>query len=370
MAEGVSVVVFEGSAPGSPVEEMMARVRRAALLDNLDKLKSVPLVKETYLITNDPVLAAEARAAGALVLLNDIPPASFHFGRALQELLAGYGLKKVFYFGGAGCPLITIAEIESICRLLLERDLLLYTNNTQSADIVAFTVSGNLDGAALPAADNGLAWALRDHFGLEQELMPQTPGLLFDLDTPADLLVLGASPFAGPRTRAALNSYALDYTRLERIKAALRGYYEDILLIGRVSGSVMEYLNSTLKVRLRVFSEERGMKALGRIEAGEVVSLLGLLLEHSGVSRFFAYLPRLCRSAFIDSRVLMAHYGFALSERERFLSDLGLWEQIEHPWLREFTRAACDCAVPVLLGGHSLVSGSLWLLAAELAAGR
>ena len=99
MAEGVSVVVFEGSAPGSPVEEMMARVRRAALLDNLDKLKSVPLVKETYLITNDPVLAAEARAAGALVLLNDIPPTSFHFGRALQEMLAGYGLKKVCYYG-------------------------------------------------------------------------------------------------------------------------------------------------------------------------------------------------------------------------------------------------------------------------------
>jgi hypothetical protein len=109
------------------------------------------------------------------------------------------------------------------------------------------------------------------------------------------------------------------------------------------------------------------MKALGRIESGEVVSLLGLLLEHSGLNRFFEYLPRLCRCAFIDSRVLMAHYRYDLPDRERFLSDLGRWEQIEHPWLREFTRAACDCAVPVLLGGHSLVSGSLWALAAELA---
>ena len=340
MAEGVSVVVFEGSAPAAPVEEMMTRVRRAVLLDNLDKLKQVPLIKEIYLVTNDRVLAAEARAAGALVLVNNLPPASFHFGRALQELLVNYGLKKVFYFGGAGCPLITVAEIESICRLLLERERLLYTNNTQSADIVAFTVSGDLDGAELPAADNSLAWALRDHFGLEQELMPQSPGLLFDLDTPADLLVLGAGPFAGPRARAVLDSYDLDYTRLEQAKAALCGYYEDLVLIGRVGGPVMERLNSTLKVRLRVFSEERGMKALGRIESGEVVSLLGLLLEHSGLNRFFEYLPRLCRCAFIDSRVLMAHYRYDLPDRERFLSDLGRWEQIEHPWLRIYP-AAC-----------------------------
>jgi len=37
MSEGVSAVIFEGSQPLSRVEEMMALVRQAALLDNLVK---------------------------------------------------------------------------------------------------------------------------------------------------------------------------------------------------------------------------------------------------------------------------------------------------------------------------------------------
>ncbi|MEW5783534.1 MAG: hypothetical protein AB1767_00355 [Bacillota bacterium] len=367
MTEGVSAVIFEGTAPASPVEEMITRVRRAAVLDNLDKVKQVPLIKETYLVTNDRDLAGAARANGAQVLENDIPPEKFHLGRSLQDLVVEHNLKKVFYFSGAGCPLITVEEIASICRLLVNRERFLYSNNTQSADIVAFTVTGDLSGADLPAVDNSLAWALRDYLGLEQELMPYSLGLLFDLDTPADLLVLGAGPFPGPRTRAVLDTCDLDYTRLNQAKAIMRGHYEDVFLIGRVGGPVMERLNSTLKLRLRVFSEERGMKALGRMESGAVISMLGLLLDHAGLERFFTYLSRVSHCAFIDSRVLMAHYCFHLSEKERFLSDLGLWRQIEHPWLKEFTRAAVECTVPVVLGGHSLVSGSLWALSCELA---
>jgi len=51
----------------------------------------------------------------------------------------------------------------------------------------------------LPDMDNSLAMTLRDRCGMELELMPQTLGLLFDLDTPADILVLGPAllPAAG-----------------------------------------------------------------------------------------------------------------------------------------------------------------------------
>ena len=367
MSEGISVIMSEGSAPAAPVEEMLTRVRRAASLDNLYKMRRIPAIKEVLLVTNDRELAGPAREAGALVFLNETRPESFHLGQELKRLITGRRLKKVFYLSGAGCPMVSVTELSEICKLLQERERLLYTNNTQSADLVAFTVTGDLTGAALPAADNSLAWALRDHLGLEQELMPPSPGLLFDLDTPADLLVLGAGPFAGPRTRSVIEKLGLDYTRLKRAKAVLSSSYEEVALIGRVGGPVMEKLNGTLKLRLRVFSEERGMKALGRIEAEEAISLLGLLLDHAGIERFFDYLARVARCAFIDSRVLMAHYRYNYSDAERFLSDLGRWREIRHPWLRRFTRAAAECAIPVILGGHSLVSGSLWALACELA---
>ncbi len=370
MAGGISVVIFEGTAPASTVEEELVRVRRAALLDNLAKFRELNgLVEGIYLVTNDPFLADESQHFAVQAFLNKIQPGSFHFGRALQELVTRNGLKRVFYLSGAGCPLISCEEIAHVCRTLRERERFVYTNNTQSADIVAFTVPMELDRAELPAMDNALATTLRDTFALEMELMPYSPGLLFDLDTPADALVLKAGPYGGPRTRAVLDSLDWDCARLNRAKKALSGYYQDVALVGRIGAPVIERLNSALKVRLRVFSEERGMKALGRLAAGEVVSLIGFLVERVGPADFFTYLARVALAAFIDSRVLMAHHRHDFPDRDRFLSDLGRWQEIGHPWLQEFTREAVRCSIPVILGGHSLVAGSLWTLSCELLPG-
>lgn len=367
MEQGVSAVIFEGSSPQSDVEEMMVKVREAALLDNLDKLKQVPEIKKLFLYTNRPQLEKPASRLGVQVFLNAIKPGEFHFGEALKKAVLGHQLEKVFCLSGAGCPLITVEELQMVARKLVERENFVYTNNTQSSDMTAFTVPDGLAEAELPAMDNSLALTLRDQLGLEMELMPHTLGLLFDIDTPSDLLVLGAGPFGGERTRKALADSNLDYTTITAAKAVLGAEYEDVALIGRVGAPVIGRLNADLKLRLRVFSEERGMKSLGRIEAGEVISLLGLLINHAGVEKFFEYLAGVAKCAFIDSRVLFYHYRLELSDRERFLSDLERWEEIDTPWLRNFTRAAVKCPVPVMLGGHSLVAGSLWALCDELA---
>jgi len=370
MDKGVSAVIFEGSQPKSRVEDAMVRVRQAALLDNLEKMGQIPDLDKIYLHTNRPELVEPAARLGAEVFLNSIAPEEFHLGKALQAIIREHGLTRVFCLNGAGCPLITVEELNMICRTLIRRERFVYTNNTQSVDMVAFTVPQDINNVELPATDNSLALALRDQLGLEMELMPHSLGLLFDIDTPSDLLVLGAGPFAGSRTKAVIDSLNLDYSTLEQAKAVLSDEYEDVAIIGRVGAPIIGRLNAVLKLRLRVFSEERGMKSLGRIETREVVSLLGLLLDHAGIDQFFSYLARVARCAFIDSRVLIYHYQYDLPDGERFLSDLGLWQEIEHPWLREFTRAAVECPIPVVLGGHSLVSGSLWALCSELDPGK
>lgn len=366
MNNGINAVIFEGSQPRSDIEESMVLVRQAALLDNLEKIKQVPYFGQTYLYTNRPELAEPAAELGAEVYLNAISPDQFHYGKQLQTAIREHGLKRVFCLNGAGSPLISVEELKMVCETLLGRENLVYTNNTQSVDVAAFTVPPHLDSIELPAMDNSLALTLRDQLGLEMELMPHSLGLLFDIDTPSDLLVLGAGPFTGPRTKAAIDSLQLDYSTLEQAKAVLGDEYEDVALIGRVGAPIIGRLNAILKLRLRVFSEERGMKSLGRVEAKEVVSLLGLLIEHAGLEKFFEYLSGLARCAFIDSRVLMYHYQQYPSDRDRFLSDLGQWEEVENPWLKEFTRAAVECPIPVILGGHSLVAGSLWALCSEL----
>ena len=104
------------------------------------------------------------------------------------------------------------------------------------------------------------------------------------------------------------------------------------------------------------------MKALGRDRRGEVVSLVGRLIESLGYVEFFEFLSQFCRGAVLDTRVLFEHFKWKLSQADRFASDVGALELISHPELREFTAAAFSAPIPVLLGGHSLVTGGMWAL--------
>jgi hypothetical protein len=67
-------------------------------------------------------------------------------------------------------------------------------------------------------------------------------------------------------------------------------------------------------------------------------------------------------AAFIDTRVLTAHARVSPSREDRFLSDLGQPDAIVDPFLRELTAASLRAPIPVLLGGHALVSGGLMAL--------
>ena len=105
------------------------------------------------------------------------------------------------------------------------------------------------------------------------------------------------------------------------------------------------------------------MRADGRIERGEVRSLLGMHMQAVGMERFFQeVLPELGRGAFLDDRVIWAHCGVWPATGDRFHSDLFTPHRIQDPFLRRFTEAALTCPIPVVLGGHTLVSGGLYVL--------
>jgi hypothetical protein len=78
-------------------------------------------------------------------------------------------------------------------------------------------------------------------------------------------------------------------------------------------------------------------------------------------------LASLGEAAMVDTRVLLAH-RLGVDERrwpvaeDRFASDLLLPERVGDPWLRALTASAADAAIPVLLGGHSLVGPGVRLL--------
>jgi hypothetical protein len=136
-----------------------------------------------------------------------------------------------------------------------------------------------------------------------------------------------------------------------------------LALIGRVSPLALQALSKAMHCWTRAVAEERGMIAAGRFERGEVRSLLTPWIRARGVVGFFDDLAEMADAAIFDSRVLFAAQGRYPDAADRFASDLFLIGAIRDPWVRDFTRAAADAPLPIILGGHSVVAGGLYALA-------
>jgi len=142
-----------------------------------------------------------------------------------------------------------------------------------------------------------------------------------------------------------------------------------VLLAGRVSASAWRDLETRTSCWVRVFAEERGMAASGRLARHQVRSLVGAYLSLVGPEVFFRTLSEMAEAVFLDTRVLMAHRGGWPSAADRYASDL-LWpDEVTDPFWREFTACAAAAPMPVVLGGHSLMAGGMLALLEAIDAG-
>jgi hypothetical protein len=91
-----------------------------------------------------------------------------------------------------------------------------------------------------------------------------------------------------------------------------------------------------------------------------------MVLERDGPDALGICLAALGEAAIVDSRVLLAHRAGSddrawPSPADRAASDVLLAERIADPWLRALTASARDAAIPIVLGGHTLVGPGLRL---------
>lgn len=376
-ARGVGGAMPAGAVPGGAVPgDLLARVRDWTTLDTAEKFKGRPGVDLVVVATDRPALARQATSLGAIVHPTASP---FHFGRILAGLVSEHRLDRVVYLGGGSAPLLGLDEVDLLLGAIAGGGRVFAANNAQSPDIVGLGTTEAVPGLAGLETDNATLFALTDA-GYERILLPETATAGFDLDTPSDVIFLayeaarrtaraanrrpGALGQLGPRLAAGLPSLGLDTSTLERAARVLaRGDYPSVSLVGRVSGPIVSYLNRNLFVRLRVFSEERGMKALGRIEGGQVRSLLADMARDLGVDRLVGRLAELSEAVFWDTRVLMAALGSWPDEADRFWADLGEPDKVKDRALATLCRAALSQpSCPFVLGGHSVVAGGLRLL--------
>jgi hypothetical protein len=262
--------------------------------------------------------------------------------------------------GSGSVPLLGADEFALVVEQLQARDGRFVTNNFYSADLTGWTPGEAVRRLGPFGRDNLLPRRLRDEAELAPVMLPRTTATQFDLDTPTDLAVLGLAPGVPPALRAAAVPVAGLTERLRAVMPVLCDRSAQLVVAGRVGSQAWQYLERETACRVRVFSEERGLATAP--EGHRPRSLLGFLLEEVGPERFFQRMAELGDAVVIDTRVIEAHLGITPSREDRFQSDLGAWERVAEPELRRFTKAALEAPVPVVLGGHSLVSGGLMAL--------
>lgn len=352
-------IVFFGRGGVSEVERKLDAVRiaiGAAVARRAGQAGFDPVVA----VTRDAEAGAALRAAGAAVDFGEREP--FHLGTELARIVRARRLERVCAIGAGAGALLGAEQLRAMREELETADALVLSNNYHSADLVAFTPASALGAIALPATDNPLARLLHQQAGLPSRQLERSSATLLDVDTPADATVLRRHP-ACPAELAALGSWETELgARIDALMRLVTTPDRELVVAGRVGAPVWTYLESQTACRVRMLAEERGMQAAGRDVSGTARTALGFLYAQVGPTEFFARMGELGHGMLFDTRVLFAHLGWRPAAPERFASDLLAVDGIAPSPLRDFTAAARDASYPLLLGGHTLVSGVLWTM--------
>jgi hypothetical protein len=328
------------------------------------------MIGRTIVATDDPVWGETLDDLPVEVDL-DPPGEPFHFGRRLAGLIEQHQAQYVLCSGGASAPLMDAERWTRVLARLAESDALVVTNNVHSCDWVGFTPAIDVvPFVAREASDNAIAWVLANESGLAVEDLPASAAARFDLDTPIDLLIVQRHPGCGAHLHSFLTGLGWESPQLGGVMDVMAREGTGLAVVGRVSAATWRALERATRCWVRVFAEERGMRASGRQASGKVRSLLADYLALVGTNGFFEEMAELVDGVLFDNRVILAARHLWPSAVDRFYSDLYCWDRVGEPFLRDLTRAAAEARVPVVMGGHSVVAGGLMALVETFEMGR
>jgi hypothetical protein len=356
----ITAIVMIGAQPNerSPIS-WIQMARRAAATDLIRQIAGFELVERIIVISPE----IGELAGDKPVEYIQSPSGSIHVGRYLANIVQRFQIEHLLYFGGGAAPLLDDSALGMLMEKVANSEECIFTNNQFASDWAGVVPAQVLvDFQERLPLDNMLGWVLSTEAGLPLYTLPPSAASRLDIDTPADLMVLRIHPETKPKLEGYLAGLALDTSKVEALMEVLARPASQVLIAGRLSPDPWRAINKVTRCWIRVISEERGMVSSGRLARGEVFSYLGAHIDAVGLQSFFNTLAHQVQAALIDTRVLLAHRGLWPAESDRFNSDLGLVDQIQDAWLREFTIGALEAPIPIVFGGHGLLSGDLFAL--------
>jgi len=329
-------------------------------------------------------LGALGVAVGPLIPQSSTPGLPFHWGRwytaaarsaLTQARSAGRPVDTIGYAGPGSMALADDDLLEALVSAIPGE---VVGNNRYSTD--AFSVAGDLDLALAALEDcptDNTAVRCLEASGFVPRDLAGMRWSRFDVDTPLDLALLRLA-WRLPGTRrpeATVGGFVematlpggsrLELPGLDALGAVLRDRDAQLVVAGRIPSSAWAYLETESACRVRCFVEERGMRSARDLAPR---SLLADWVSRLGAGDLLRELCGLGDAVILDSRVLMAALAGSSDaaawppEEDRFASDFGDAARVATPWLAELTAAAAAAPIPVLLGGHALVSDGLRIL--------
>jgi hypothetical protein len=262
--------------------------------------------------------------------------------------------------GSGSIPLAGRRDLAELLEVAGSGERRALANSSYSADVVAIGAAAALASVPDLASDNALPRWLAEEAGYEVADRRRRWRLAIDLDSPLDAVLLGLllPPEVDTGPVAA---------RIDRLRSVAADPRAELVVAGRTSAATLRWMERSTASRTRALVEERGLRTSASGTQRAPRSVLGLVLDDRGPEALGAVLAELGDAAVVDSRVLLAHRlgpdeASWPAPEDRFAADLLLPERIRDPWLRALTTAAREAAIPVLLGGHTLVGPGLRLL--------
>ena len=356
MDDRTALILLHGGAGTGAAERMVARARLAAAGVSARAARAGGFT-EVVLATDDDGVTEDA----AYTVDRDKPGTVFSLRERLLGQVEGLGANGVAVMGAGALPFLSAGDFASVRKGLARSGGVAVTNNFYSGDLTAWAPAEAIEKVGPFERDNMLPRKLRDEAGCEVAVLPRSVRTAFDLDTPAELAVLALSEATPSEIRGALPpEESLPLAPYRALMPLLCDPDAEILLAGRVGSATWAYLERDTACRVRLVSEERGLASAPRGRRAR--SLMGRLLEEVGMERFGEELASLADGVVLDTRVLLAHADSRAGREDRFQSDLLAPEKVADPWLRDLTAALAAAKTPILLGGHSLLSGGLMAL--------
>lgn len=309
--------------------------------------------------------------------LTDAPQrASFHFGQRLAGLIDRYAPDGALCFGGGSAPLLDQAAIGMLVGLIgraqdgsgsVPPQIALTNSRARSGWVAVSDARAALPVIRQTASSDDLAGALHDSGECEvRVLSSMRPATGLDIEATADLAILARHPGVQPALRGVIQSYALDtLPAVDRLITICRRPQQALMLIGRVSPGGWQALGRAARCQVLTIAEPE----LYPDVPPRTRSTVAPWVRARWWDGFFADLGLSCDGIVFDNRPVLQALGLRAALEEIQAVDFPGREPIDQLLLRDLRAAADHAPLPILMGGRSLVTGGLYVLAEILAQG-